>query len=253
MRKLFPFKDKKSFDERHDAFYQALGRSPRESDTEAHARYMRTIQHLILFFEGKKKLLRNRVKKEMDLAAREMRFEEAGQAKHLLYALDHINDVSLIKEDRTISSTTGRAIRIEAYDIAHLAGINVVGAFTVSINGEYAPAEYRKFIISRQVNDDLAGLEEILNRRLNHTEWTYPDMIVVDGDIRHKERAESVLRARRISIPVIAVTKDERHKASDLIGASDLVSKYQKQVISLNAEAHRFVISFHRKKRRNVV
>ena len=249
VRKLFPFKDKKSFDPRHDAFYQALGRSPRESDTEARARYVRTIQHLILFFEGKKKMLRNRVKKEMDLAARDMRFEEAGQAKHLLYALDHINDMSLIKEDRAISSTSGRAFRIEAYDIAHLAGTNVVGAFTVSVDGEYAPAEYRKFIISRQINDDLAGLEEILGRRLNHTEWTYPDIIVVDGDIRHKERAEGVLKARRISIPVIAVTKDERHKASELIGSPELITPYRANIIALNAEVHRFVIAFHRKKR----
>ena len=249
IRKMFPFKDKKSFDARHDAFYQALGRSPKESDTNAKRRYARTIEHLILFFEGKKDLLRKRIEREMKLAAKDMRFEEAGQSKRLLYALDHINDMLLIKADRTEVGPTAQSYRIEAYDIAHLSGKNVVGAFTVSIDGEFIPAEYRKFVISKQVNDDLAGLEEILNRRLNHTEWTYPDIIVVDGNEMHVKRAESVLRARRIGIPIVAVTKDEHHKAANLLGSEAIIIPRRKDIIAINAEAHRYVIRFHRNRR----
>jgi len=68
--------------------------------------------------------------------------------------------------------------------------------------------------------------------------------------------AEAVLKARRINIPIVAVTKDERHKAADLIGdgsqlAIELIGRYQKAIIVVNAEAHRFVIAFHRKKRRD--
>ncbi|MEI8249170.1 MAG: GIY-YIG nuclease family protein, partial [Candidatus Taylorbacteria bacterium] len=187
VRKMFPFKDKKSFDARHDAFYQALGRSPKESDLNAQRRYQRTIDNLILFFEGKKDILRKNIEREMNGAAKEMRFEEAGQVKRLLYALDHINDIALIKEEgkKEKALPAGRQgkgktsqVRIEAYDIAHVSGTSVVGAFTVIIDGERVPSEYRKFILSRQVNDDVANLGEILNRRLNHTEWTYPDIIV---------------------------------------------------------------------------
>jgi excinuclease UvrABC nuclease subunit len=58
-----------------------------------------------------------------------------------------------------------------------------------------------------------------------------------------------VLKARRITIPVIAVTKDERHKAVRLIGNPDIIKKYQQQIIALNAEAHRFAIAFHRLRR----
>ena len=68
------------------------------------------------------------------------------------------------------------------HHIAHISGSNVVGAFTVIVDGERVPSEYRKFILSKQVNDDVTNLGEILNRRLNHTEWTYPDIIVVDGN-----------------------------------------------------------------------
>ena len=120
---------------------------------------------------------------------------------------------------------------------------------TVLENGEYAKAEYRKFKISKQTNNDIAGLMEVLSRRLNHSEWQYPDIIVVDGNEVQMRAAEGVLAARRISIPVIAVTKDERHKARLLLGHPDLISKYKKDIISLNAEAHRFAITYHRSKR----
>lgn len=250
LRKLFPFKDRKSFDPRHDAFYRALGRSPKEDDFNAHRRYLRTIENLELFFQGKKDQVRKRLEKEMNISARALKFEEAGQSKRLLYALDHINDIALIKEASRTSRSGGPKFRIEAYDIAHLSGTNVVGAMTVSLNGELAPSQYRKFKISRQVNDDIAGLTEILGRRLNHSEWTYPDLIVVDGNETHLSRTESVLKARRISIPAVAVTKDERHKASRLIGQADIIEKYRKEIIALNAEVHRFVIAYHRSKRK---
>jgi len=253
LRKLFPFKDKKSFDQRHDAFYRAIGRSPKEDDTNAHRRYIKTIENLILFFEGKKDQVRVRIEKEMSAFVRALKFEEAGQSKRLLYALDHINDMALIKREseRNVRSSGSLKsdFRMEAYDVAHLSGTNVVGAMTVSVNREFEPSQYRKFKISRQVNDDIAGLKEILNRRLNHTEWTYPDLIIVDGNETHLSQAESVLKVRRISIPIIAVTKDERHKAARFIGNPDIIKIYKKEIIALNAEAHRFVIKYHQQKR----
>ncbi len=252
LRRLFPFKDKKSFDPRHDAFYRALGRSPRDDDENAHRRYLKTIGYLILFFEGKKDQVRARLEKDMNAYAKAMRFEEANQAKKLIYALGHINDMALIKASNSKSSTStgSKEFRIEAYDVAHLSGTNVVGAFTVSVNGELAPSQYRKFKISRQANDDIAGLVEIVSRRLNHSEWTYPDLIIVDGNETHKAQAEGVLKARRITIPVIAVTKDDRHKANRLIGHPDIIHAKKKEIVALNAEVHRFVIAFHRMRRR---
>jgi excinuclease ABC subunit C len=265
IRKLFPFKDKKSFDSRHEAFYRAIGRSPHETDENARRRYKRTIENLILFFEGKKQLIRKRLEASMKSAAKLRAFEEAGYYKRLLYALDHINDMALLKHapqfdtvpaDGSLgtqgTSATRRTFRIEAYDVAHMAGQHVVGVMVASFDGQLVPSEYRKFKITKQVNDDIAGLMEILSRRLNHSEWTYPDLIVVDGNEVHASHAEGVLKARRIEIPVVAVTKDERHTASRLIGHPDIIKKYQKEIVALNAEAHRFAIRYHRSKRRIV-
>lgn len=251
LRKLFPFKDKKSFDPRHDAFYRAIGRSPREDDATARRIYLRTVEYLILFFEGKKDQIRSRIEKEMNANAKALRFEEANQGKKLLYALDHINDIALIKASNSAGKTgdTTKRFRMEAYDVAHLSGTNVVGAMVVSENGQFSPDQYRKFKISRQANDDIGGLVEILSRRLNHTEWTYPDLILVDGNETHRSHAETVLKMRRISIPVIAVTKDDKHKASKLVGNQEIISRSKKEIIALNAEAHRFAIAYHRLRR----
>lgn len=250
LRKLFPFKDRKSIDPRHDVFYRALGRSPDSSDTEAHERYMRTIDWLILFFEGKKRQLKKELEAQMDACADEMRFEDAGQIKKLLYALDHINDISLIKREKT-SSPDGakRTFRMEAYDVAHISGMHVVGAMVVSENGQFANSEYRKFKISRHSSGDIAGLREILERRLNHPEWPYPDLILVDGNEVQMKAAEGVLQARRITIPVIAVTKDKRHKAAGILGDPRFTKKFKNEIVALNAECHRFAIAFHRLRR----
>jgi excinuclease ABC subunit C len=254
LRRLFPFKDKKAYDARHDLFYRSIGRSP-EKNAKVH--YAKTIRYLILFFQCKKSLLRKKIEQDMAKQATAMKFEEANESKRLLYALDHINDIALIKEEKVnandLGSTpedTARAdFRIEAYDVAHLSGTNVVGGMVVAINGELAPGEYRKFKIGRQENNDTAALAEMLLRRLNHTEWTYPDMIIVDGNEVHFKIAESILKSRRLNIPIVGVTKNDKHKADRLIGGDPLIKKHESVIVRLNAEAHRFTIAFHRKRR----
>ncbi len=246
LRRMFPFKDKKSHDPRHDAFYRAIGKSPSGLNEEARMQYLKTINMLIMFFDGKKKQIRLELEKEMKEFATNEEFEKAGEVKRLLYALDHINDMALLKRE---ANNSARNFRIEAYDIAHLSGTNVVGALAVSLNGQSSNSDYRKFKVSKQANNDIAGLVEIISRRLNHSEWAYPDLIVVDGNEVHKHAAEAVLQARRISIPVIAVTKDDKHKASKLLGSVELIKRLKSEIVAVNAEAHRFAIAFHRKRR----
>jgi len=251
LRKMFPFRDKKSLDSRHEAFYRALGRSPEGAtgDEEARQAYLRTIRRLTLFFQGKKGELQADLKRQMRSSAKGLRFEEADQAKRLLHALQHINDIALLKREASTQFARGREFRIEAYDVAHLGGMANVGAMVVSLNGVRAPSEYRKFKISKNRNDDIAGLTEILSRRLNHPEWPYPDLIVVDGSKVQANHAEAILASRRVNIPVVAVTKDEHHKASKLVGNSDITKRYSREVIEINAEAHRYAIAYHRKRR----
>lgn len=249
LRRLFPFRDKKSLDPRHDRFYRAIGRSPDIGASGSREGYVETIERLVLFFQGKKGQLQKQLRSDMSKAAEELRFEDADRAKKLLYALDHINDIALVKKERDPIRGKASAWKIEAYDVAHLAGTNVVGVMVASVGGEFVKSEYRKFKISRQTNDDIGALREILMRRLRHSEWAYPDLVVVDGNEVHVAAAEGILKALRLSIAVVGVTKDVRHKAARLIGDPLIVRAYKESIIALNAEAHRFAISFHRQRR----
>lgn len=247
LRKIFPFKDKKSRDSRHDTFYGSLGMSPNCDSIEAKENYKKTIKYLTLFFQGKKSILLKKIKKDMDNFAGDMKFEQAGKMKKLLHALTHINDIALIKYSEKRQNNN---IRIEAYDIAHLSGKDVVGAMVVAVGGQFVPMEYRRFKLKYDTNDDVANIAQILFRRLKHSEWTYPDIIVVDGNEVQMRSAENVLKTLRISIPVIAVTKNAKHKAHKLLGHPDIMREHGKNIIALNIEAHRFAISYHKVRRR---
>lgn len=247
LRKIFPYRDQKSVDERHQAFYSAIGRAPDISKEQNLIHYNQTINNLILFFDNKVKALKTKLKKEMRQNALKQKFEEAESCKKLLYALDHINDISLIRKSK--ESYGNKNFRMEAYDVAHTSGLDVVGTMVVSENGQFNKSEYRKFKMSVDRNNDLAGLTELLTRRFNHSEWSFPDLVVVDGGNKQYEIAVNILKARRIDLPVVAVTKNDKHKASSLIGNPDLIEKHKEAIIAINAEAHRFSIKYHRQRR----
>ncbi len=227
-------------------FNKQIGLYPSEENKKA---YARTIRYVRLFFEGKKKQIITELEKEMMRLAKDERFEEANIIKHKIFALQHIQDVALLKNDvRTFKDD--RNARLEAYDVAHLGGQDMVGVMTVVEGGERKPHEYRKFKI-KSVNgsNDTAALKEILTRRLSHLEWPLPQIIVVDGSTAQKNAAEHVLRKFELLIPVVAVVKDERHRPTRLIAAKKLLEAYQNDILLSNAEAHRFAIGYHKEKR----
>lgn len=215
--------------------------------------YAETIRYIRLFFEGKKQTIIKALTREMMRAAKEERFEDASLYKRRIFALEHIEDVALIKHDIRTYKDEDR-IRIEAYDVAHLQGRAMVGVMAVVEAGEVNTAEYRMFSIqSVHHSNDTAALSEMLTRRLGHFEWNFPDIIVVDGSTAQVRTAERVLRKQGTMIPVIGVVKDERHKPKRLIGDPRLIDCHHDDIVLANAEAHRFSLSHHRKKRRKLV
>lgn len=208
--------------------------------------YQRTIRHLKLFFEGKKQQIIKELERDMMKAAKVLAFEEANQIKKQIYALKHIEDVSLIKADRT-NEERGLAWRVEAYDIAHLQGKDMVGVMTVVKNGESKRSEYRKFKIRTQKDaNDPGALREVLERRLEHDEWPLPQLIVVDGNEIQINAAKSVLSAKNLAIQVVSVVKDDRHKAARVIAPATILTTHSFDILLANSEAHRFAINYHR-------
>ncbi len=228
-------------------FNRQIGLYPNQTDKVS---YDRTIRHLKLFFDGKKREIMRELTKEMMKAAKAEAFEEAARIKRQLFALEHIQDIALIKAER-FADQTGKIIRIEAYDIAHLDGKDMVGVMTVLEGSEPQKDAYRKFKIKtlKDANDP-AALKEVLTRRLTHLEWPFPNIIVVDGNEVQKRTAELILATAGVLVPVVAVVKDDRHQAARILGPKTLVEANKLEILHANAEAHRFAINYYRHKQR---
>lgn len=256
IRRIFPFRDRASAMKDKEQFYRQIGLSPDVRTGDTAKQYRKNIGRIKLILQGKLQSLVKGLKKEMHAAAKAQRFEEAAQLREKVFALEHIQDVSLIKREHAdILQNVGMSqARIEAYDIAHLAGKQMVGVMVVLENEHPQKSEYRKFIIRGFDNaNDAGALKEMLVRRLAHTEWPYPQLIVVDGNLIQKNAAEEVLRGVQLDIPVIAVTKDERHKPRSISGKTDLIENYKYGILLANNEAHRFALSFHKLRRKKAM
>jgi len=270
LQRIFPFFDtprqidEKKLNKHYQArieFNKQIRQYPRDYTV---ASYRKTIRNVELFLSGRAKALRKVLAKDMKRAAQEERFEDAAEARRELYALDHVQDVSLIKEEIRYPLNDAVAHnygRVEAYDTAHLGGTNAIGVMTVLEDGEISKKDYRTFRIRgkfgftkleygregevRRTNDDIASLKELLTRRLGHPEWPYPRAIVIDGGTTHKKAAETVLKEFNLPIPVAAVVKDERHRPREVIGAQRAKISEADAVLA-NSEAHRFSLARHR-------
>lgn len=214
--------------------------------------YAKTIKQIELFLSGNIKSLVKALEKEMNSLAKVKKFEEAKKIRDKIYALQHINDIALIKSDLLSSdvSPLSSSFRIESYDIAHMSGKDMVGVMTVVTDGEADKSQYKKFNIKTvSSSNDTGALKEVLERRFNHPEWQFPNLIVVDGGIAQFNLAKEVLEGLKLNIPIVSVVKDEHHKPKGFFGDEELAKKYKKQILLANSESHRFAIGFHKKVR----
>lgn len=257
VRKIFPYRDAKCTpcaDQKRKAghacrpcFNRQIGLCPGVCSGEmSKEEYALQIKNICTLFSGNFKGLKRELTKQMKEAAKAEHFERAAMLRRQCAALEHIKDVSLIKEERV---SAGGGARIEAFDVAHTSGTETVAVMTVVNSGEAYKAAYRMFKIRGAGNDDVAALTEALERRLTHPEWPLPRAFAVDGGIAQLRAAERVLKKAGVSIPVVGVVKNERHQPERLIGDRHIAEAYEKDVLIANREAHRFAITWHRKRR----
>jgi len=152
--------------------------------------------------------------------------------------------------------------RIECFDNSNISGTDPVSSMVVFIDGVPARSEYRKFII-RDVKeqDDYACMTEVLTRRLSRKELFLPDLLVVDGGKGQLSMAMNVIKSlgleNRFQVAGLAkkdVEKGEEYDKIYLPGRSNPVNtrgalKALYLLQRLRDEAHRFAITFQRKRR----
>lgn len=246
IRKMFPYRDACEPGSLRPCFNAQLRLCPGVCIGQiSQAEYKKNITNIQKLFEGKKTEIKLSLEKDMKAYSKRHLFEKAAVIRDTLFALDHIKDISLIKEDE-ILSFKDKNFRIEAYDAAHISGTSRVGVMVVLEGRRIEKGEYRKFKLEEKINDDYEGLRQILSRRFEHKEWRFPDLIVIDGGLAHKQTAEKLLASRGLLIPCVSVVKDERHKPKDILGDKVHVDYHKKDILLANAEAHRFAIGYHK-------
>lgn len=166
----------------------------------------------------------------------------------------------------------GPPVRIECYDISTTQGVEVVGSMVVFEHGVPKKSHYRRFKIRTvQGQDDFASMREVLLRRFDRWRrltdgalkgvrgsqaWMkLPDLLVVDGGKGQLRMALEVLEQfdLRDRVPAVGLAKREeelftpgRARAIRLDPASAGLLLLRR----VRDEAHRFAITYHRKRRR---
>jgi len=233
IRKIFPFSTCRLNQSRPCFYFQiglCLGKCiGKISDND----YQKIINAMIDFLSGKTE----KVKKFLKTYCPEK-----------LIFLNQIDDSALIIKEAEINFQQ----RVEAYDISHFGGKQTVGSLIVFENNDFNPSCYKRFKIKNALaHDDLSALKEMLERRFNHPEWGYPDLILVDGGKNQIKVAEEVLEKKKINIPVIGIAKFKNDKL--IFGKN--IKKSVKELLEtsfdtlrkIRDEAHRFANSYRKK------
>src|ERR671918_623607 len=198
----------------------------------------------VVTVNAKEAFIRHKLKRASDFAARSRALAELGSVLGL--------------EDPPL--------RIEAYDISNIGPESKVGSMVVFEDGLPKRADYRRFEIkSVPGQDDFGSMKEMLRRRFSRylrerdepagtrRRFAYPPaLVVVDGGRGQLNVALRVLDELGLDIPALGLAK--RLEEVYVPGQPEplLITRGSEALFllqHLRDEAHRFAITYHRKKR----
>lgn len=268
LRKVFPYYDK-PYDGKK-TLNTDLGLTPGiEVGKTTPAEYKKNLRKLCLYLEGGRHRLIKDLEKQMTTAAKEQKFEEASELKKQLFGLRELQKKIVFSDKEFLDISSDQALvdlqmllrlpepprRIEGYDISHQSGTNVVGSMVVFVNGASDRAEYRKFKLRSQKNDDTANLREVIERRLKHQDWEFPNLVILDGGVGQVNAVQDLLTEQHIAVIGRDKSGDHTRNAAVRIivplaeGYNTLTlpadSHIAKLIARIDDEAHRFAITYH--------
>ena len=253
-------------------------------------KYQKDIKNLISILSGKSQSVLKNLKREMKNTSQKQEFEEAAKIRDQIESLEKILAHAKIFSDvltqqwlnyqvweevekklkKILNPPAGgkkRISRIEAYDISNIQGKEATGSMITFIQGIPEKNFYRRFKIRIAGKpNDIAMIKETLKRRLKHKEWSYPNLILIDGGKGQLNVAKKTVKNKML---VIALAKrrsaaKSRTKLRFGAGENKLYIENRKKpillknlpreifnlILQLRDEAHRFAIAYHRKLRR---
>ncbi len=272
LRRVFPYYDKPYTGKK--TLNTDLGLTPGiEVGKSTPKDYKRNLRKMIRYLEGDRKKLLKELEKTMRTEAAKGNYELAAEARDQLRGLKELQRKIVFSDKEFLDISSDQALgqlqkmlglavpprRIEGYDISHQSGENTVGSMVVFINGASARSEYRKFKIRTSRNDDLKSMREMIERRLKHKEWDFPDLIILDGGATQVGAILPLVS--EYNIPVIGRDKSGDHSrnakvklvipsSSDSgvhLSETELLadSHIARLIARIDEEAHRFAITYH--------
>ena len=165
---------------------------------------------------------------------------------------------ALLKPLQEILEMDALPRRIDTFDISHVQGSDTVASMVVCENGEMKRNAYHKFKIeSVKGPDDFASMREVVHRRyeavLEEDEGNLPDLILIDGGKGQLSAAIAALDDLGLEEQrVTAIAKKEEIlfvKGREAPIVLPLDSPVLHLIQTMRDEAHRFAVSYHRKRR----
>lgn len=198
-------------------------------------------------------------KKLLDLAK--------NNAKNLLENEQNNAESQILQSIKSLFDLQNIPNTIEIFDTSHFQGQSAVGAKIVYENGDFNKSAYKRYILSG--SDEYAQMTELLTRRAHRFAGTIdydapPDLWLLDGGSAQIKIASEIIASSGANVDILGIAKEKiNHKAyrakggaRDILRSSDLELRLDKNderlmfLQKLRDEAHRFAISFHRKKGR---
>ena len=277
LRKIFPYYIKPYDGKR--TLDSDLGLAPGiELEKTTKRKYKNNLKKLIRVLEGDRTELLKNLEDEMLEESEKGNYESAAELRNEISGLKELQKKIIFSDKEFLDISSDRALselqnilglkepprRIEGYDISHQSGTNVVASMVVFVNGASDRSEYRKFKIHEEKNDDPGNMREVISRRLKHTEWPYPDLVIIDGGMSQLNAVSDLLEEK--NIPYLGKEKSGDHTKT--LNSHRIIFKkdgeynsilatnedFAKLIARIDDEAHRFAITYHNfLKRKNML
>jgi excinuclease ABC subunit C len=280
LRRIAPFCTQKKVSKK-PCFYSKLGLcnpcpnfiehiGDNQMQTQLKKEYKNNIRKVISLLSGQSHQILTDLEKSIQISAQDEQFEDAIIARDKLlkftlflerrsfnkhiYAVDtdkgdlkkELSEFLLRNFNYTLSTDS---YRIECYDISNLQGTYPTGSMVVVENGELSKKNYKKFSVKMKGISDIHMMREVLERRLEHSEWGYPDLIILDGGKPQLRMIYSLFKEKGVKIPLISIAKrpDRILVPSDSFKTISLRKELllYRLIQSIRDESHRFAKKYH--------
>lgn len=223
LRKTFPYYTKPPRPTDRPSLDAHLGLEPYNITSD---QYKAELKKLIRYIKGNRVSLARELERDMVTAARLHEFERAAELRNRLQNLKELQRRIMFGDKEFLDISKDRALsqlrdllmlkhtptRIEGFDISHMSGTSVVASQVVFVNGVSSRADYRKYKMTKQQNDDYASMYETIYRRLspkNIASWGLPDIMLIDGGKGQLDAALKAAEERQVKPVIISIAKRE--------------------------------------------